>query len=698
MERLSTRVVPDGSGTQESLREALERETALRKAAEAERDRLAGELAAQGSRVEELFESLPGPLVLYRGPDHIVEYTNPVNRQMWGGRDPTGKPFREAYPEVGPRYFELWDRVYATGEPVFLPEALAQVDHGEGGPDETFLNILLLPRRDRAGTIIGVLAFGIEITEQVRTRRALDREHALLKAILDQMPSGLMLAEIPDGRVTLYNSEAERILGHPMPRAVDTETYPECGRGVHPDGSPYRAEDYPLARALKGEVIRQEPLLHKCDDGSTAVLAINAAPVRGPDGEIAAAVCMFRDITAPKRAEQALRESEERFRRLADSIPHIVWVRGTGGKVEYLNQRYLEYMGLSTIEAYVPFSWRELVHPEDSRRCDEAWDEFIRTGRTAVIEFRLKRASDGQYRWQLGQGAAMRAADGTILRWFGTITDIHDQKTAEEAVREAQKFESVGLLAGGVAHDFNNLLTSVLGYASALAGEVPESSRPKVESVIQAAERAADLTRQLLAYAGKGRFVIAPVDLSKEASQIAGLLRASIPKNVRLHESLASGLPPVEADPGQIQQIVMNLVLNAAEAIPQAKRGTVILRTHAVQVRDGAVVDQISRRRLVAGEYVCLEVRDNGAGMDEETRARIFDPFFTTKFVGRGLGLPAVAGVVKSHNGAIQVTTARGSGTTFRVYLPSAHKRTADRAPNNREVGRTRPTPSSAQR
>jgi signal transduction histidine kinase/DNA-binding response OmpR family regulator len=245
-------------------------------------------------------------------------------------------------------------------------------------------------------------------------------------------------------------------------------------------------------------------------------------------------------------------------------------------------------------------------------------------------------------------------------------------RASEERLRQGQKMESIGVLAGGVAHDFNNLLASVMGNASLLREEVSGEKLEKVESIIRASERAADLTRQLLAYAGKGRVVVAIHDFSHIVRDMTDLLRASIPKKVSLKLALADDLPGVEADRGQLQQIVMNLVLNGAEAIGADRPGTLTVGVGARQASaTDRVSDEITGRPLAPGSYVWLEVADTGSGMDEATRTRIFDPFFTTKFLGRGLGLAAVAGIVQMHHGAIQLRTAPGQGATFRVYLPA---------------------------
>ena len=247
-----------------------------------------------------------------------------------------------------------------------------------------------------------------------------------------------------------------------------------------------------------------------------------------------------------------------------------------------------------------------------------------------------------------------------------------ERRTLEEQLRHAQKLESLGLLTGSVAHDFNNLLTGILGNAS-LAAELVESeskARPMLHNLIRASERAAHLTRQLLAYAGKGRLVVEPVDVSGLVRDISELLRSSVPRSVELVLELNQGLPRVEADSTQIQQLVMNLILNAAEATG-ARPGKIRISTAVRQVR---AVDQLSEYLPdppEAGIYVEIEVRDDGCGMNDLTRTQIFDPFFTTKYTGRGLGLASALGIVRGHKGSIGVRSVEGTGSTFTVLLPA---------------------------
>jgi PAS domain S-box-containing protein len=259
-----------------------------------------------------------------------------------------------------------------------------------------------------------------------------------------------------------------------------------------------------------------------------------------------------------------------------------------------------------------------------------------------------------------------------LLRWENT-QDITDQKRLEQRLRKKQKLESLGVLAGGLAHDFNNLLTGIIGNASLALNMQPADSpaRAKLADVIRASEEAADLTRKILAYSGKGGFVIRPLNLSEEVRGVTEILRASVARNVRLELDLSGDTLPVHADPSQIQQLIINLVVNGAEAIGE-QQGTVWVKTGTETIGEDVIADDFSGGDPRPGRYACLEVRDTGCGMVENMVTRIFDPFFTTKFTGRGLGLAAVSGIVRSLQGAIKVQSKLGEGSTFRVFLPVA--------------------------
>ncbi len=282
-----------------------------------------------------------------------------------------------------------------------------------------------------------------------------------------------------------------------------------------------------------------------------------------------------------------------------------------------------------------------------------------------------------------------RQLEGRII----IIRDITEQMLAEEALRQTQKLESLGVLASGIAHDFNNLLVAILGQASVALKKLPpeESARTNIERAAKAAERAADLTRQLLAYSGQSQPEIHPLDLNTLIEENLHLFQVAVPKTICLSRDLDDSLPLIEADKSQIQQVIMNLITNAAEAIGN-RPGKVIVTTNQEMMTtklDGLC--PYTGELLPPGQYVTLQVSDNGSGMNEATLAKIFDPFYTTKFTGRGLGLAAVLGIVRGHEGGVKVDSKPGQGTTFTFYFPASslvkpHCQTTD---NVRAAGST---------
>jgi len=280
----------------------------------------------------------------------------------------------------------------------------------------------------------------------------------------------------------------------------------------------------------------------------------------------------------------------------------------------------------------------------------------------------------------------IRDDGGAVDRILIQSTDITDQVLARRRLEESQrqliqvqKLESLGVLAGGIAHDFNNLLTAIVGGASTALLALPNGSAAAqaIQCVLVGARSATELTRQLLAYAGKGHVEVKAIDLSAQVRELAALLETTVPKKVQLRLQLTTDLPAIEADIAQVQQVLMNLVVNGAEAIGD-QRGTVVVTTGVQVVDADSAATLCPPAELPSAEYVFLEVSDTGVGMDEATLERIFDPFYTTKFTGRGLGLAAVLGIVRAHKGALKVSSRPGFGTTFRVFFP-----VSDRAPTS---------------
>ena len=389
-----------------------------------------------------------------------------------------------------------------------------------------------------------------------------------------------------------------------------------------------------------------------------------------------------RDITARRQTEIALAESRRLLDSMMDQLPGMsVRCTASPGYPAIYISRGVENLTGHVAEDF--FSGRvryaDLIHADDRPLVWPAILAGTSDRRPFQIQYRIQDRQAREH-WVLEVGHGLYDA-GNQLEFIDSLTiDITAQKlaeseklTLERKLAEGQKLESLGVLAGGIAHDFNNLLTAILGHASLarLSAAPGGASAESLGQIELAARRAAELCQQMLAYAGKSTFTTAPVDLGDLVRGTVGLLEVSIGKNIRLALNLAPGLPPVLGDATQLRQIIMNLVLNAADAIGTAPSGCIELTT-APQRADRALFTRaIGAPDLPAGDYTALEIRDNGQGMSPALLARIFEPFFTTKFAGRGLGLSAVLGIVQGHRGALCVASSEGEGTVFRLLLPS---------------------------
>jgi PAS domain S-box-containing protein len=519
--------------------------------------------------------------------------------------------------------------------------------------------------RDLFVFVCGQIAAAIEAK---RSEEALRHSEARLRVAIQQVPAVLWTTD-DELRFTSSLGAGLSALGLAPNQVVGLSLEQYLGAG-----------SAAVARhrlALRGESVGYEYE----QDGRW--FTTHVEPLRDADGAIRGTVGIAVDITEVRRADQALRDSEARLRQVIDLVPHFIFAKDEAGRFLLVNRAVADAYG-TTVDRLIGRTDADFARSEEEVRRFREDDLAVMRSGVPRLAFE-ESVTDARGRVRHFQTTKMPfpfSGDGRPAV-LGVSIDITERKAAEEALRRAAKEESLTVLAGGVAHDFNNLLAAILGHAALALKQLPAGSpaRQHVEKAAGAVERAADLTRQMLAYSGRGHFVVRPTDVNALVRENLPLLEVTAPKNVRLEARLDPGVPPVDADVGQIQQVLMNLVINAAEAIGE-RGGTV---TVATGVREVTASDhalwRASGQPLAPGRYVSLEVRDDGPGMEAGTVDRIFEPFFTTKFTGRGLGLAAVLGVVRGHRGALSVESERGHGTVFRILFTPSVQEDAGGAP-----------------
>ncbi len=486
-------------------------------------------------------------------------------------------------------------------------------------------------------------------------------EESLRLAALVQSANDAIIGKTTKGIVQTWNPGAERLYGFGSAEMI--------GRDMTVLLPPDRRDEEAqiLERIGRGERVDHFDAVRMHKDGRILHVSIAVSPIWGTTGEIIGASHVARDFTQSTELELA----RARLAAIVESSDDAIVSKDLNGVVQTWNKGAEWLYGYSALEMIgQPMS---VLLPPDRPDEESSILKLLAKGERVDHFETVRLRKDGRRIDVSLSISPIYDKDGIVRGASHVARDVTERHSLETQNLHAQKLESLGVLAGGVAHDFNNLLTGILGNASLVADSMHPANpnRRILNECMQAAERAAQLTRQLLAYAGKGRFVVEPVDLSALVRELSTLLHTSISRKVQIRLELTDNLPTVEADAGQLQQVVMNLIMNGAEAIGE-NVGLVVCST-ALQIVDDAYLRTLGTegQYIAPGRYVALEVHDSGCGMDEATLARIFEPFFTTKFTGRGLGLAAVSGIVHGHKGAIKVYTSPAKGSTFKVLFPA---------------------------
>ncbi len=483
-------------------------------------------------------------------------------------------------------------------------------------------------------------------------------QDALLAEIVRSSEDAISSVDL-HGRITSWNGGAERLYGHPASEALGSP----LSLHVPEESAPEFAEC--MERILRGETVRPLETLRKRRDGSIVAVSLTISPVRDETGAVIGASAVARDVTAENRANEFARK----LLRAVEQAENVVLITDAGGRMIFVNPAFERVYGLPAGSA-LGQTPRILKSGKHDRAFYEAFWKSMLSGAGFHGEM-VNRAGDGKLITVEVSANAILDDKGAVLGFFAVQHDVSERKLLEAQFMQSQKMEAVGRLAGGIAHDFNNLLTAILGYSEMLERNPPAGSTGEYAGQIRrAAESAASLTRQLLVFSRKQSFAVEVLDLNDLVRESQRILERVIGKNVEIRIDLDPSLGAVKVDRGQIAQVLMNLAVNARDAMP--KGGTLTIKTENVDIEESYVPATV----LLAtpGRYVLVSVTDTGTGMDEATRSRMFEPFFTTKETdkGTGLGLSTVYGIVKQSGGFLWVYSEPGRGTIFKVFLPRA--------------------------
>jgi len=597
--------------------------------------------------------------VILAGPDGTVTHWSAGAEQVYGiPRDrAVGQPLHT---------------LLRTGSAVqwAMEEALARTGRWDGEvawqrPDGSTIRIERhqVLARGPGGEPLGLLTISRDVTQSRQSEAAPRESDAPLHLALEAAGLGTFSVDLDSGAVSVSKAAAAL-----FPREAAPATVEEWIEAVVPEDRDRVRECFAAAAAGSGS-FEVECRILSGDD--VRWLLIKGMPFDNPR-RLAG---VTQDITARRLTEESLRAGAAELEATLDAVPAAIFIaRDPEARNILGNRMAYDFLGVpqggnlskTAPEGEPPGDWRPMRDGVPLAPQDLPVQTAARTGQ-ALRDYRFDAVfPDGSIRRLFGNAVPLLDAEGRPRGSVAAFVDVTEQGRTEERLREAHKSESIGLLAGGIAHEFNNLLTTIMGNAAMVLEHGVYTEQ--LQGILSSAERAAELTRHLLAYAGKGRFVLGHVNVPATVTAMEDLLRVSVSSHIDVRVSALPDEHSVVCDPDQIRQIVLNLTTNAAEAIGETRSGWIGI-TAGFRRLEAAVETAVGT--LEAGDYQFIQVSDDGCGMDERTMTRIFDPFFSTKFTGRGLGLAAVAGIVRVVRGGILVKSEPGAGTTFTVLLPA---------------------------
>ena len=662
-----------------------------------ERVRATRAVAAERERMVQMFDQAPSFMAVLREPGHVYEIVNASYLQLVGHRDLIGKTIRETLPELESQgYFELLDSVAATGQPHRASGAKVTLQRTrDAQPEERFVDFIFQPVTDSQGHVTAIFVEGSDVTDRLDAEARLSLSEESLRLATDAAEIGTWDLDPLTDRLE-WSDRTKAMFGHPPGAHC---TMDDFYQGLHPDDrdattSAFSAALDPATRAIYD-------VEYRTIGAADGAIRWVAAKGRGlfEDDRCVRAIGTTIDITQRRRVLEELRESEARFRQLADSAPALIWVTNDRADIVFANRGFETLLG-KTQDEVLGHGWRALIAPSEWSAVGERMIAVFHRREPWSADLKVIDA-DGAVRWVHAEGRP-RVLDGEFQGYVGCAVDVTDAHLAGEALErvvaertteladsnraliaqiaererveatlhQMQRLEAVGQLTAGVAHDFNNLLTVVLGNVAMIqragtGAALDERMVARLGHIQAAAERGAALTAQLLAFSRRQRLEARPLDLNATVAGMRDMLASSIGNAITITLDLAPDLWPAMVDPTQIELVILNLAINARDAMSVG--GTVTITTANVTRGEPERVEDPP-----AGDHVVVTVADTGSGMTAVVLAQVFEPFFTTKEVGRGsgLGLAQVFGFAKQSGGGVRIHTVPGEGTRVLVYLP----------------------------
>lgn len=679
--------------------------------------------ALSGVDVFQVFNNSPNPYVVLDRDLTIVGLNHAYETVTMRQRgDLVGHNMFDMFPsdptsDAGRLLRNSFARVLETGAADHLPIIPYPIAQPDGTMENRFWSATHTPLLNDEGEVEFILQHTVDVTELQLLRQnalhtalniqsdvlrradavvlenaALGKERGYLRDLFEKAPSFIAVLSGPEHVFSVTNAAYRQLIGHrDVIGSAVREALPEIsGQGfidlldqVYRSGEAYRDSGAKVFFKRKSTSSIEE---HYVD--------FIFQPLEDADSNVTGIFVQGYDVTDQIRAETAARESESRFRSLAQSMPNHAWTGLADGSLDWFNDRVYEYSGYSEAEL-TGAGWARIVHPEDADDAANAWQAAVAAGNRYETEFRLRR-HDGQYRWHIARAVPIKDDEGNVLRWVGSNTDIEDQKQTEawladinetlearveertrelaqtqDVLRQTQKMEAIGTLAGGIAHDFNNLLQVISGNLQLLARDLAgnEQAQARINNALSGVTRGARLASQLLAFSRRQPLEPKVINVGRLIRDMDEILRRSLGEAVEIETVIGGGLWNTLADPGNVENALLNLAINARDAMDGRGKLT-------IEAGNAFLDDDYARlhQEVMPGQYVMIAVSDNGSGMSRDVIAKVFEPFFTTKAEGKGtgLGLSMVYGFVKQTGGHIKIYSEPGLGTSIRIYLPRA--------------------------